>query len=576
MPDRQLEERISQLEETVRRLEAQVASLSPRRGPAPPRPRGPAPRRKAGPAVPDALKDARYWFRILGIGLLLLGVVFIFKYSAEESRAMMALRVTVGAVMGLALIAIGFLLRNSERHFASVLSGGGIGVWYITGFAAFQIFNLVGAAPAFAFMTAVTIFAFVLSLRQNVVALAVIGALGGLGTPWLLYETDRALIWPVLYMCLVLTGAIGVYARRGWKALSWSSALVAGGAFIAIGARYYVDEAGVTSDKLSLQIGLAFFWLIYAVVPAVRESRLRLTAPEPEAKAQLGKTKPLVLGDSEVFTTLIAIYGVGMTTATWEPNWRIGGWVGVATAVAYLLAWRWFEARPALTTIARAHLMGALILVTSGLSLLLDGEVLLFTLAAEAAAIHFLSRGIQGKLLPAWAHLMYLVLGTIALGRIAFDSTSGTPLVNSESLTNGWIIASALVASFTMRTNTERFSYRYMVHALALLWILRELHDIPNGQGIVSIIWGLYAIVLVVLGLKLPSTKLRVLGIITLVLTVLKLVLVDLEDVKAIWRVLLFSGFGAVLLYLSHWSQRYKGAGGSNDPVEEKPAGDEA
>ena len=89
----------------------------------------------------------------------------------------------------------------------------------------------------------------------------------------------------------------------------------------------------------------------------------------------------------------------------------------------------------------------------------------------------------------------------------------------------------------------------------------------------------LYAIgeiVLVVIGLKLPSTKLRVLGLVTLAVTVLKLVLIDLEDVKAIWRVLLFSGFGAVLLYLSHWSKRYKDvvvsktqAGDSGEPPTE-------
>jgi len=555
-PGRSLEERVSALESTVARLEAALARprgapFSPGR---PPAARGRA--RKPGRQVPPQLKDVRYWFRILGIGLLLLGTVFIFKYSHDESRTIMALRVAVGVAMGLGLIAIGYRMRHSEPHFGSVLSGGGIAIWYITGFAAFQLFDLVAVLPAFAFMTLVTLFAFALAIRQGVVALSVIGAIGGLGTPWLLYETDRALAGPVAYMCLVLAGTIAVYIRQHWKPLLWGSAAVAGGAFVALGAQYYVEE-GLPHERMTLQIGLAVYWALYAIAPAWLEQRAPATIAGPGAKLK-------TIGDIPMFVTLIAIYGVGMTMATWEPDLRIGGWVGVLGSLAYVAAWRRLDTVPERRPLATAHLLSALILLTAGFAALLDGEILLTTIAAEAAALHALAPRTRGRLLPLWAHLLFFAASFAVLGRLIVENTTGLPVFNAEALTNLWVIVSGTAVSFVMTSQRERLVYRYSAHGLILLWILRELHDLPNGQGVVSAVWGAYAIVLVIAGLKLNSSKLRVIGLATLVVTVLKLVIIDLSEIKTIWRVLLFSIFGVVLLALSHWAARF---GDSSSPV---------
>jgi len=572
---RSLDDRVAELENAVRSLEAK---LEQRTVPPPTTQATPAPftpqQQKAPPVrikrkkreIPDQLKDVRYWFRVLGIGLLLLGTIFIFKYSEDEGRGIMALRVAIGAIMGLGLVGIGYRLRESEPHFSSILSGGGIGVWYITGFAAYQVFGLVPALPAFAFMTVVTILAFVLALRQNVVALSVVGALGGMGTPWLLYETDRALAGPVAYMCLVLAGAAAVYAKRQWKALLWTSAVIAGGAFIAIGARYYVDR-GTTEDKVTLQLGLVFYWLVLAIVAMWTELRTGAgSTSEPEvANADATPTPTAALkksvvdyGDIPMFVTAVPVYAAAMTAAIWWPNQNIGGWAALLTSIAYVLAWRRLEAVAGFSTHARAHLLAAVVLVTMGVTLLLDGNIMIVALAAEAAALHFLARRVPGPLLMICAHLIYFLIGFVVLGRVLGEDRVGKPIINGPALANLWVIVSGVAASLVMRTPRERFVYRYAAHGLFLFWVMRELYELPNGHGIVTVVWGLYAITLVIMGLRRGSRKLRVMGFITLFAAILKLLLVDLSEVKAIWRVILFSGFGVLLLWLSHWVQRLR------------------
>ena len=58
---------------------------------------------------------------------------------------------------------------------------------------------------------------------------------------------------------------------------------------------------------------------------------------------------------------------------------------------------------------------------------------------------------------------------------------------------------------------------------------------------------------LIVAGLKRRMSRLRTVGLVTLFVAVAKLIFIDLSEVKAIWRVLLFLGFGGGLLWLSYY-----------------------
>ena len=81
----------------------------------------------------------------------------------------------------------------------------------------------------------------------------------------------------------------------------------------------------------------------------------------------------------------------------------------------------------------------------------------------------------------------------------------------------------------------------------------RELAPTVDGQGYLTIAWGVYGAALLILGLRLNYSRLRQVALGTLMLVVAKLFIVDLAELETIWRVLLFMGFGGVFLLLSYY-----------------------
>jgi uncharacterized membrane protein len=76
-----------------------------------------------------------------------------------------------------------------------------------------------------------------------------------------------------------------------------------------------------------------------------------------------------------------------------------------------------------------------------------------------------------------------------------------------------------------------------------------------DGQAWISLVWGAYAILLIVLGLMRFGKQVRLAGLLTILVVVIKLFLVDLAQLQAIWRILLFMGFGSVLLLVGYLIQ---------------------
>jgi uncharacterized membrane protein len=97
--------------------------------------------------------------------------------------------------------------------------------------------------------------------------------------------------------------------------------------------------------------------------------------------------------------------------------------------------------------------------------------------------------------------------------------------------------------------------YRVAAHVLLLGWFWRELAPLSGGQGLVSTAWGVYTVILLILALRLRLTHLRAIALTTLFGLVGKLLVIDLAELAAIWRILLFFGFGGAFLILSYFSR---------------------
>ena len=564
-PDQDLKARVERLERQVEVLRKELktrVSHGEREPRGPERASGPTPsatvppfesafepRPHASPRPPpkgfsarDILENAEVWLPRVGIGLVLLAVAFAFKYSIDQGWVIPAVRVASGYVLGLALLVAGFKLSDSRPGYVQALFGGAIATFYITGFSAFQLYGLFSYPFAFGLMVAATMLAFFLSLQLDRAALSVIGVMGGLGTPFLLYTGSGNVPGLIAYTTLVLAGASAVYFHRGWRPLL-QVAVVGGWLVLAIAVG--ASSSSVFLDAASVQVGIVVAWLSFWAIPLAREvvSGEGVNAtPTDEPEESLRRDVHLL----SVATPLIAL---ALTSWAWRLSTVEAGVVALGLTVVYALAARMVVERPGVRDLGHTQGLVALMLSTLALSLLLDGEALLVALAAQALVVHEVARRISDSWTEAWGHVLSGIVG-LYLGARLLAPASGTPMLNVGALADLGAITAAFLAC---RLVGKQKVYYYLTgHAAVLALIWREFVPLSGGHAYVSFLWAAYAITLLVVGLRNARQVMWQTGVATLLLLVGKLFVVDLANLDAIWRILLFMVVGGGFLALGY------------------------
>lgn len=592
--DRSLQERVARLEAVVAELQSVLKQThevsrqqdlketgSPPKVPdreqagAPPSPVKPSPVRsqpsRKSFELPENMRTSEYWLNKIGIGLVLFGVAFLFKYSVDQGWLTPPVRVGFGVILAVGLVVAGIRISTDRRHFSQVLIGGGIATFYITGFAAFQLFTLISHPVAFTFMVSVTLLAFILSLKLDGAVLALIGAIGGLGTPFLLYTGAGDLPGLIAYTCLVLSGASAIYFYRGWRSLLWTSVIGGWTVFlIGLNKGLPTDPQEAIADRWALQLGVVFGWLAFWALPLIREVVwVKNPTRWPRLSFDFGEkfisqnARDVLDRHVHLLSVSMPLIALGVSMLIWSLSNETWGWITMGGAIVYGLAsWR-LSRLNVIKHLAYTHSLVGVMLVTIAFYLLLDGNTLLFALAAEALVLHLIARRLSDKAVAIAAHLLFGVLGLWLVQRLFYGQTEGTAMLNTQALTDLWVIGVASVVSILSTSSEQRKVYLFLVHIAILGWFLRELSSLPHGQGYVTIAWGIYAVVLLVLGLRLNFNRLRTAAMGTLLIVVGKLFLVDLAELETIWRVLLFLGFGGLFLILSYyfralWKSNYE------------------
>ncbi|MCI0451969.1 MAG: DUF2339 domain-containing protein [Candidatus Latescibacteria bacterium] len=488
--------------------------------------------------------DLRSVLRVVGIALLLFGVAFLFKYSENESESIHSLRVLIGIALGVGLTIVGHVLLRRDRPFAQILTGGGIATWFMSGFAAYQLFGLIGAVTGFAYMAAVTTAAFAISVRQDSLPLTIVATIGGLATPFLLYDPSRSMWGVSLYVVAVASSAIAIHRRRGWWALLW---IAAGGSCYAIFATvtYYSAPTAPQSERVVLQGALLFLFGLFALTSAggyARGVRAGETGGEYDTRLFL--------------VTLIPVVTVALTDAIWTLNRAQLGQLCFLFAFVYLGATVARFPRDELRRLINAYLLLASGFATVGALALIDGEMQHLAIATEALLLRRLTlQSRRISIASVISHALFGICALLVVRDLMVDHSPEVPVFNRTGVTTLWSIVAAALAALSLPAEQGRVRrfYLYAAHVLILAWILRQFAAVASGQAIVTIIWGVYGATLLIAGLLRTNRPMRTVGFLTLLAVVTKLFAVDLASVRAIWRVLLFIGFGGVFLSLSYW-----------------------
>ena len=157
----------------------------------------------------------------VGALALVLGVGFFLKYAFDNDWLNETARVILGGVAGLLLAAGGHRFhRRGMSVFAQGLTGAGVGILYLSIYAAYDFYRLIPQPVAFLLMALVTAAALLLSLRYDARAIALLGWAGGFLTPFLLVTAQLNTLGLFVYITLLDAGLIAVLlSRRHWRVL---------------------------------------------------------------------------------------------------------------------------------------------------------------------------------------------------------------------------------------------------------------------------------------------------------------------------------------------------------------------
>jgi uncharacterized membrane protein len=483
----------------------------------------------------------------LGLGLLLLALVFLFRWSIDQGLIGPLARVAIGAAASTVLIGIGLALSKRRPLYARLLEGGGVAGLYMSAFAAHRVYDLVGTTEAFIQLVAVSVIAVALAVRERAESLSVVGVIGAFAAPILIGGRLTGPPGEGGYVALVMVGVGVLYFLFGWRALLLTAA-VGGWTVVLVDVAGVFDNGGSRSSVIDIQLAIGAIWLTLLAIPL---ARTYLNPDEDQAVPMLASLIPS-------FTAFVA------SRALWYSYGTVGDdyvWAVAAGALAvghFAIAWV-FGMRGQLD-LSRIQLIPAVVFVTAALSYAFEADLLVMALAAEGAGLVLVGRRTQMAPLESAGHVFFGFVFTVAAFALFEPNLMEPAIFNSTALARLVVLGLAAMIAFSFKDDPDFFGFHvplvYGVGAYAgtLGWLAWELSRLAEGQAWVTAAWGVFGVVLVVAG----GTEriVRQAGLAAILLAVGKLFIVDLAAVEPVWRMLLFAGFGLVLLTIGYWLDR--------------------
>ena len=412
------------------------------------------PAREAGSARLAWLDAARAWLfggnTVVRVGVVILffGVAFFLGYVAERGLLPVELRLGGAATAGIALLAIGWRLRESRREYALALQGGGAGIVYLTVFAAANFYDLIDATVGLGIMVVLVVLTTVLAVRQDARSLAILASLGGFLGP-VLISRDGSHVALFSYYAALDAGIVAVAWFRVWRVLN-----LLGFVFTFIigamwGAAFYQPEHFAT-----MQPFLALFFVLFAAVPVLN------------ARRQAPRLTGYVDG-SLVFGVPLAAFVLQHRLAS---GFEYGpAFSALAFSVFYAIAagalhWR---RRPSTSLLVQAFAALAVAFGTLAIPLAFDGRWTSAAWALEGAALVWVGARQTRRLAVLSGLALQLLAGLAGSGGPPAD---GLPVLNIVYLGGVLVSLSGLFSARVLYRAVSQERTHFRLSVAALVW----------------------------------------------------------------------------------------------------------
>ena len=193
-----------------------------------------------------------------GVVLLTAGFGTLIAYLGRRGFFTVEMGIAAAAAAGLGMILSGWRLRLKRPVFFLILQGGGVGLLYMSIFAAHKLTVYFGAPLSLVLMTVLIPPTVILALFQNSQGLAVFGFMGGFSAPLLLASGAGNHLFLFAYYTILNAGVLAIGFFRTWKGLNLAAFLFSFGFSIFWAMRYYAPEFFFTSEPFFIVFIILF------------------------------------------------------------------------------------------------------------------------------------------------------------------------------------------------------------------------------------------------------------------------------------------------------------------------------
>ncbi len=515
-----------------------------------------------------------HWLNRIGIAAVLIGVSYFLKFAFDNNWIGPAGRVTIGLLAGITVVIWSERFRSrGYKIFSYSLKAVGVGVLYLSLWAAFQVYSLIPNGAASMAMLAVTSATAVLALTQDAEILAAFALAGGFITPVLLSTGQNKELQLFSYLVLLDFATLVLVALKPWRRLLLLSYV---GTVL-----LYVGWYSSFYDRSQLRLTLGFatlFFAIFAIAPLI-------ALPAKNERSLFS-----------ILSLLLALVNAGVYFLQVEAMYeqidkRVTAWFALALAVVYIFLSRQVRVRYRDPAAAQAlhslHLALAIGFITIAIPIRMDAHWITIGWFVEAAVLLWVADRIHSDFLNAFA-VGALVLAVVRL--LFIDNFYSTRLIfNARMATHAVAIAVlAILAWYGSKRNDERGRTSVALaivalNALALIALSREVADyyaqqmagmrpMPgqwNQSGWLNLrrveisrdftysaLWMGYGAMLMLIGFWRRSAFVRWQALLLIAVTIVKVFVYDVSQLDRGYRIVSFIVLGVLLLAISFVYQR--------------------
>ncbi|MEC5239239.1 DUF2339 domain-containing protein [Bacillus mycoides] len=477
----------------------------------------------------NIIKFCQTWLPRIFVGIMLLGVIWLFKAGVDAGLLTPAIRVVFGIVLSAGLYYVGDIQIKRERQaLGLVLAGGSITGIVLTTFAAHYLYEFIPASIAFICNIVWVILGIYLAKRYRSEYLAIFVAVGAFFVPFLLNSTTPNTYIFFSYETILTISLLWYALRNLYKYLYMISYVVAA---IVLFVFFVVMSILVENVQVQLTvvygaIHLLLFWHMFSERRFIKEARLAIFS----ANAVF-----FILAISQIpeFTT----WGLVISA--------------FVHAVMFVLEYR-KNKHSVFSNLIFGFAMGSFSLA------------ILYEYSLVNAAIVLLLQGFLGMVtaIKVKQNIKLYVGATIyAIGMV---QTIFSPF--DEFISAGFVAHIILIGTFyycmiqakEVLASLGKYVYSIALYSLMVIVFITitRIGEVLSTDGSiisvsVSLLWMVYALFAVWFGRYRQMNEILYAGLVVLVVTVGKLFLLDLPEVSMMIRAVLFLIVGSIGIVIS-------------------------